>query len=117
MGLLHSLEEICNVMPASFPRNSVRVDRNTDCSALWEQPIPAMIKQDDHQSPEERETVKKLKEAYMEDEGLPEELAAARASAEVNRLAGRTDDSFDARSEIRDKKGGFQTDLNEPKKS
>ncbi|MEO7100282.1 MAG: hypothetical protein ABI162_13040 [Luteolibacter sp.] len=66
---------------------------------------------------EERETVRKLKEAYMEDEGLPEELAQARASAEVNRLAGRTDGSFGASPETHDKMGGFQTDLNEPKKS
>jgi hypothetical protein len=73
-----------------------------------------MTKPSDEQSPEERETVRKLKEAYMQDEGLPEELAEARASAEVNRLAGRTDDSFDARPDTRDKRGGFQTDLNEP---
>jgi hypothetical protein len=72
------------------------------------------MKPSHEQSPEERETVRKLKEAYMQDEGLPEDLAEARASAEVNRLAGRTDDSFDARSETRDKRGGFQTDLNEP---
>jgi hypothetical protein len=39
------------------------------------------------------------------------------ASAEVNRLAGRTDNSFDARAETRDKRGGFQTDLNEPQKT
>ncbi|MEX1049858.1 MAG: hypothetical protein WED15_10035 [Akkermansiaceae bacterium] len=71
-----------------------------------------MTRPADEQSPEERETVKKLKQAYMEDEGLPEELAEARASAEVNRLAGRTDGSFDARAGTRDKRGGFQTDLN-----
>jgi uncharacterized phage protein gp47/JayE len=73
-----------------------------------------MTQAPDEASPEERETVKKLKQAYMEDEGLPEELAEARASAEVNRLAGRTDGSFDARPDTHDKRGGFQTDLNEP---
>lgn len=31
--------------------------------------------------------------------------------------SGRTDHSFDARPETRDKRGGFQTDLNEPEKS
>ena len=54
---------------------------------------------------EERETVRKLKEAYMQDEGLPEELAQARASAEVNRLAGRTDDSFGASPETCEQTG------------
>lgn len=68
----------------------------------------------DEQSPEERETVRRLKQAYMEDEGLPEHLAEARASAEVNRLAGRTDGSFDARAGTHDKRGGFQADLNDP---
>jgi len=57
------------------------------------------MKPDDTLSAEERDTVAKLKAAYMEDEGLPDELAEARASAEVNRLAGRTDGSFDASSE------------------
>jgi hypothetical protein len=73
-----------------------------------------MSKPTDELSAEELETVQKLKQAYMEDDGLPEELAAARASAEVNRLAGRSDESFDARAETRDKRGGFQTDLNQP---
>lgn len=76
-----------------------------------------MTNQHNNHSPEEQETVKKLKEAYMQDEGLPEDLAGARASAEVNRLAGRTDDSFDARSGTRDKRGGFQTDGNVPPES
>ncbi|GAA5484555.1 hypothetical protein [Haloferula sargassicola] len=51
---------------------------------------------------EDRETAEKLKMAYMQDEGLPEELAEARALAEVNRLAGRTDGSFEAGSGTRD---------------
>ena len=46
-------------------------------------------------SPAERETVKQLKETYMEDEALPEELAKFRALADVNRKAGRTDDPVD----------------------
>jgi hypothetical protein len=71
-----------------------------------------MTRASDEQSPEERETVQRLKRAYMEDEGLPEELAEARASAEVNRLAGRTDGSFGASAGTHDKRGGFQTDLN-----
>lgn len=44
--------------------------------------------------------MEKLKQAYIEDEGLPEDLAAARAIAEVNRLAGRTDQSLDAKSDV-----------------
>jgi hypothetical protein len=65
-------------------------------------------------SSDEKETVRKLKEAYVQDEGLPDNLAEARALAEVNRLAGRTDDSFDAGPDVRDKRGGFQTDGNAP---
>jgi hypothetical protein len=76
-----------------------------------------MKQQSDTRSQEELDTVRKLKEAYMQDEGLPEDQAEARASAEVNRLAGRTDDSFDARSDTPDKMGGFQTDRNDPQKS
>lgn len=73
-----------------------------------------MKHQQDSHSSEEQETVEKLKQAYIENEGLPEDLAGARALAEVNRLAGRTDGSFDARSGTRDKRGGFQTDENVP---
>jgi hypothetical protein len=80
-------------------------------------PTKLMKPPDDTPSPDESETIEKLKEAYMQDEGLPENLAEARATAEVNRLAGRTDDSFDARSEIRDKRGGFQNDTNHPGES
>lgn len=65
-------------------------------------------------SADEKETVKKLKQAYIDDEGLPEDLAEARALAEVNRLAGRTDDSFDADPQVRDKRGGFENDHNVP---
>lgn len=61
----------------------------------------------------ESETVEKLKNAYMQDEGLPEEIAAARAKAEVNRLAGRTDDAFGAAPDVREKKGGFSNDGNQ----
>lgn len=61
-------------------------------------PNTTMKSQDDILSPEDRETVQKLKEAYMQDENLPEDLAQARALAEVNRLAGRTDEAFDAGS-------------------
>ncbi len=50
-------------------------------------------------SPDELETVRKLKEAYIEDEGLPEHLAEARAMADVRHLAGRADSSFDAEQE------------------
>jgi hypothetical protein len=57
-----------------------------------------MNPEDEHDS-QEGETIRKLTEAYMQDEGLPENLAAARASAEVNRLAGRTDESFDGKIE------------------
>lgn len=55
--------------------------------------------------PQEQFTVLKLKLAYMEDEGLPEYLAEARALADVNRLAGRTDHAFDAHAEVRENKG------------
>jgi hypothetical protein len=74
----------------------------------------AMNHPDESFSAEEQETVQKLREAYIQDEGLPEELAEARARAEVNRLAGRTDDAFDAEAGTRDKRGGFQNDRNEP---
>jgi hypothetical protein len=53
---------------------------------------------DQELSPEEHKTVKMLGEAYQEDEALPEELAKARAIADVNHQAGRTDDTFDAKS-------------------
>lgn len=64
--------------------------------------------------PQERETVEQLKVAYMEDEGLPENLAEARALADVNRMAGRTDHAFDARSGVGDKKGHFEDETIEP---
>jgi hypothetical protein len=64
--------------------------------------------------PEERDTIEKLKIAYMEDEGLPENLAEARAIADVSHLAGRSDDSFDARSGVGEKKGHFEDDTIEP---
>ncbi len=83
-------------------------DRERDAEAGAEKPeadqvdpsIPptALNLGDANQSPKERQTVRKLTEAYMQDEALPEELARARASAEVNRLAGRTDGTFDAAS-------------------
>lgn len=53
----------------------------------------------DEFSPDEFETVKKLKEAYIADDGLPEDLAEARALADVRHLAGRADSSFDAEQE------------------
>ncbi len=52
--------------------------------------------------PDEQDTIEKLKTAYMEDEGMPEYMADARAKAVVNRLAGRSDDVFDARSGVGD---------------
>ena len=55
-----------------------------------------MNPKDEKSSPQERDTVKKLKETYMEDEALPEELAKVRALADVNREAGRTEDPVDA---------------------
>ena len=107
--------ESCNVMPFSCACKAPHAVGNTDCF-IREEPSthPAMNQTDEPHPPEEHETVKKLKEAYMQDEGLPEDLAEARAKAEVNRLAGRTDGSFDARPGTRDKRGGFQTDSNDP---
>ncbi|MFT4175645.1 MAG: hypothetical protein QM627_03235 [Luteolibacter sp.] len=64
-----------------------------------------MTASDESLTPEERETVKKLKAAHIEDDGLPEDLAEARALAEVNRLAGRMDHSFDAHPETEEKNG------------
>lgn len=58
-----------------------------------------MTTPNDDFSPDERETVKKIKAAYIQDQGLPEDLAEARAMAEVRRLAGRSDGSFDAGQE------------------
>ncbi len=55
----------------------------------------AMNPKNEKPSPEERETVKKLEEEYMEEEALPEELAKVRASADVNRKAGRTENPVD----------------------
>jgi hypothetical protein len=39
--------------------------------------------------------VKQLKETYMKDEALPEELAKFQALADANRKAGRTEDPVD----------------------
>lgn len=52
--------------------------------------------------PDEQDTIRKLTTAYMEDEGMPENMAEARAKAVVSRLAGKTDDTFDARSGVGD---------------
>jgi hypothetical protein len=76
-------------------------------------PFSQFMKPSEPQSQEsESETVAKLKNAYMQDEGLPEEIAEARAKAEVNRLAGRTDDAFGAAPDVREKGGGFSDDGN-----
>ncbi len=62
-----------------------------------------MKKPDGKRTSEESESIRKLKEAYIRDEGFPEELAEARASSEIRGLGGRTDDSFDAPADMREK--------------
>lgn len=67
--------------------------------------------------PAETDPRQPLKEAYTQDAGLPDDLAETRASAETRRMQGGTDETFDARGDVHDKPGGFQTDQNEPETS
>ena len=76
-----------------------------------------MAESNDPRNPSEQDAQERLKQAYIEDLGLPEDLAAARAAAESRRMEGKSDHKFDARGKVDEKRGGFENDRNKPETS